>query len=93
LSICNNFYWQDIRQLVTLKDYKAASQMAVALELFDKQFKLEEFVFPLILEDKVEIAEDFLQRCGTESKGEAVKWLDNLVNEQMKVIRFLQAFN
>lgn len=51
-----------IRELVTAKHYKDAGQIAYELELFD-EFSIEEFLIPLILQDKLGIFEDYLDKA------------------------------
>lgn len=48
-----------IQALIAQQSYTAACRMALALELFHS-FSMEDFVLPLIIQDKLTLAEEFL---------------------------------
>ncbi|XP_001861848.2 exonuclease mut-7 homolog [Culex quinquefasciatus] len=59
---CREMFVPKVRAMLARKQYKEAGQIAVDLELFD-HFDEHDFVMPLFLQDKISIAEDFLNRA------------------------------
>lgn len=42
-------------------------------------FRMDELVIPLLLQDKINVAEDYLKKCNREQQLEVVGWLDSLL--------------
>lgn len=74
-----------VQQLIEEKAYASACRMAIALEFFNKQFKKEDFVLPLIIQDKLCLAEEYLRKDRAMQK-EVVKFLDAHVQQPHDMI-------
>lgn len=77
-----------VQKSVEEKAYASACRMAIALEFFNKQFKKEDFVLPLILQDKLCLAEEYLRKDRVMQK-EVVKFLDQHVKNPQDMINII----
>ncbi|KAL0279893.1 UNVERIFIED_CONTAM: hypothetical protein PYX00_001359 [Menopon gallinae] len=90
-------FTNEIHSLVERKSYKEACQMAIVLELYD-HFEVDEFVIPLIFQDKFAIAKDFLDGSQRVQLLTA-QYLDNILGEKNtrveidRIIRQLDIFD
>ena len=67
-----------VHSLVEKHSYTAACRMAIALELFHS-FPMEDFVLPLIIQDKLTSAEDYMAH-NSEMQQSVVAFLDKHLN-------------
>ena len=72
-----------IKSLVDARSHLSACRMAIALELFHS-FSIDDFIVPLIIQDKLPLAEEFL-RANNEMQREIVCFLDQYVNNPMSL--------
>ena len=66
-----------VEELIEEQDFFSACRMAVSLELFN-QFKKEDFVLPLILQDKLSLAEEYLRKNPAMQR-DVVSFLDTYI--------------
>lgn len=69
-----------IRKMIEQKHFKEAGQIATDLELFD-EFSEHDFVMPLFLQDKISIAEDYLNKA-VRLQRPVVKLLDSFLDKK-----------
>lgn len=62
LIMSKNLFVSEIRELITAKHFKEAGQIACDLQLYN-EFSLDDFLIPLILQDKLGIFEDYLDKA------------------------------
>ena len=67
-------YVDIVKALASETDYASACRLAIALGLFT-QFKKEEFVLPLIIQDRLSLAEDYLSN-NVDMQKEVLQFLD-----------------
>lgn len=73
-----------VRWLVESKNFSGACRLALALQLFDA-FGIEDFVVPLLLQDKLSLALDFLTGSAT-LQVDTVLFLDDYVNAPHRLL-------
>lgn len=73
----------EIRELVSSKHYKEAGQIAYDLELYN-EFSIDEFLIPLILQDKLGIFEDYLDKA-VDLRIPMIKLLDSFLQRDSSV--------
>lgn len=73
----------EIRDLIAAKHYKEAGQIACDLYLFN-EFTMEDFLIPLILEDKLGIFEDYLDKA-THLRAPTIELLDTFLQRDTTV--------
>lgn len=69
---------------VESKNFSGACRLALALQLFDA-FGIEDFVVPLLLQDKLSLALDFLTGSAT-LQVDTVLFLDDYVNAPHRLL-------
>lgn len=62
LTSASQLFVPEIRELLSAKHYKEAGQIACDLRLYT-EFTMDDFLIPLILEDKLGIFEDYLDKA------------------------------
>lgn len=77
-------YIDIVRALAIETDYASACRLAIALNLFT-QFKKEEFILPLILQDRLSLAEDYLLNNVAMQK-EVLQFLDRHLNYPRDIV-------
>ncbi|KAG4074788.1 hypothetical protein HA402_006427 [Bradysia odoriphaga] len=83
LMSSRHLFVDKIRELIREHHYKEASQLAYELELFH-EFSLYELVLPLILQDKISIAEEYLVKA-VHLRKPLVQLLDSFLNKSSSV--------
>lgn len=68
-----------LRELTATHFYKEACQLAYELELFE-EFTIFDMVFPLILQDKISIAETYLNKA-KQLQQPIIELLDSLLDK------------
>lgn len=68
-----------LKKLIKQQDFTSACRIAVSLELFN-QFRKEDFVLPLIVQDKLSLAEEYL-RNDIMMLRDVVMFLDQYLNQ------------
>lgn len=62
LNSCRELFIPKVREMIERNQYKEAGQIAIDLKMFD-EFDEHAFVIPLFMQDKISIAEDFLNKA------------------------------
>ncbi|XP_058836638.1 exonuclease mut-7 homolog [Topomyia yanbarensis] len=83
LLACREMFIPKVREMIARKQYKEAGQVAIDLELFD-DFDEHDFVMPLFLQDKISIAEDYLNRA-VRLQRPVVKLIDSFFDKKQSV--------
>ncbi|XP_058445548.1 exonuclease mut-7 homolog [Malaya genurostris] len=83
LLACREMFVPKIREMINRKQYKEAGQIAIDLELFD-DFDEHDFVMPLFLQDKISIAEEYLNKA-VHLQRPVVKLLDSFFDKKQSV--------
>ncbi|KAK7874023.1 hypothetical protein R5R35_013427 [Gryllus longicercus] len=76
----NYIFIAPINQFLRNKQYKEACQVAAFLKLHD-HFSIEDFLIPLVIQDKMNVAEEFLHGSFVHQK-QLVLFLDNLLAQR-----------
>lgn len=79
----NEMFIEKIRQLIAEHNYKDACQMAHELKLHDS-FTVFDFLFPLILQDKISTAELFLEQA-KQLQRPLLELLDSLLDRSSSI--------
>ena len=77
-----------VHKLIEQQEYLSACRMAIALELYNQQFKKEDFILPLIVQDKLSPAEEYLKKDKVMQR-EVVLFLDHHMknpNDMLQII-------
>ncbi|KAI4470634.1 dnaj subfamily c member 17 [Holotrichia oblita] len=77
-----------IKQMIAEKQYKEACQCATLLGLHNK-FSINEFLVPLVLQDKLFFVEDFLNESPVHQI-ELVTFLDSIVGKPLSIRALLE---
>lgn len=80
---CPDLFIPKVREFLAQKQYKEAGQIAVDLELFN-EFDEHDFVMPLFLQDKISIAEDYLNKAQRLQRP-VVQLLDSFFDKKQSV--------
>ncbi|XP_055551478.1 exonuclease mut-7 homolog [Wyeomyia smithii] len=80
---CREMFIPQVRQMIVRKQYKEAGQIAIDLELFS-EFDEHDFVMPLFMQDKISIAEDYLNKAERLQRP-VVKLLDSFFDKRQSV--------
>ncbi|XP_062539983.1 exonuclease mut-7 homolog [Armigeres subalbatus] len=80
---CREMFIPKIREMIARKQYKEAGQIAIDLELFD-EFDEHDFVMPLLMQDKISIAEDYLNKAERLQRP-VVQLLDSFFDKKQSV--------
>ena len=62
LQACRDIFIDKLKTMIAQKQYKEVGQIAFDLEIFD-EFNMHDFILPLLLQDKISIAEDYLNKA------------------------------
>ncbi|CRL04117.1 CLUMA_CG017229, isoform A [Clunio marinus] len=79
-----------IKELIAAKQFKDAGQIACDLKLFN-EFTMEDFLIPLILEDKLGIFEDYLDKA-EHLRMPTIKLLDSFLHRDTTVRQMCDRF-
>ncbi|XP_062699607.1 exonuclease mut-7 homolog [Aedes albopictus] len=80
---CRELFVPKLREMIARKQYKEAGQIAIDLELFD-EFDEHDFVMPLFMQDKISIAEDYLNKAERLQRP-VVQLLDSFFDKRQSV--------
>lgn len=80
LKRSKHLFVDNIRDLLTEYQYKEACQIAQELELYE-EFSIHDFVIPLIFQDKLTVAENYLVKA-THMQLDIVTFFDKWLNHQ-----------
>ncbi|XP_053693223.1 exonuclease mut-7 homolog [Sabethes cyaneus] len=80
---CRQMFIPQVRLMIVRKQYKEAGQIAIDLELFE-EFDEHDFVMPLFMQDKISIAEDYLNKAERLQRP-VVQLLDSFFDKQQSV--------
>lgn len=78
-----HLFVSEIRDLIVNKHFKEAGQIACDLHLFN-EFTMDDFLIPLILEDKLGIFEDYLDKA-THLRSPTIELLDTFLQRDTTV--------
>lgn len=76
-----------VNELIGYQEFASACRLAVALELFS-QFEKEDFVLPLIVQDKLPIAEEYLRKNRTMQQA-VVSFLDKHIKQPCEMLHLI----
>ncbi|XP_050362372.1 exonuclease mut-7 homolog [Nymphalis io] len=79
-----------VRNMLKNDNCKQASQIVVAMELFD-EIPVENLLFPLILQDKANMIDEYLSECPNQVRP-LLLFLDNLLHKNINIRDFTQKF-
>lgn len=79
----NYLFVAEIHELITAKHYKEAGQIACDLQLYN-EFGLDDFLIPLLLQDKLGIFEDYLDKA-VEVRASTIELLDSFLQRDSSV--------
>lgn len=79
----NHLFVSEIHELITAKHYKEAGQIACDLKLYN-EFGLDDFLIPLLLQDKLGIFEDYLDKA-VEVRASTIELLDSFLQRDSSV--------
>lgn len=74
-----------VNKLIKEQSFNTACQMAIELKLFDNFFKKEDFILPLIIQDKILLVEEYLKNNKSMQK-DVVLLLDQHVKNPCDMI-------
>lgn len=78
-----HLFVSEIHELITAKHYKEAGQIACDLQLYN-EFGLDDFLIPLLLQDKLGIFEDYLDKA-VKVREATIKLLDSFLQRDSSV--------
>ncbi|XP_046455763.1 exonuclease mut-7 homolog [Daphnia pulex] len=76
-----------VNELIGYQEFASACRLAVALELFS-QFEKEDFVLPLIVQDKLPLAEEYLRK-NRSMQQDVVSFLDKHIKQPCEMLRLI----
>ncbi len=76
-----------VNELVHHQEFASACRLAVALELFS-DFQKEDFVLPLIVQDKLPLAEEYLKKNCTMQQA-VVSFLDRHIKQPCEMLHLI----
>lgn len=79
-----------VKNMIKSNNCKQASQVVIAMELFD-DISVEELLFPLILQDKSNMIDEYLSECPNQVRP-LLDFLDKLLNKNFNVREYAQTF-
>ncbi|CAD0196138.1 unnamed protein product [Chrysodeixis includens] len=79
-----------VRDMVSQDNCKQASQIVIAMELFD-EIPVEDLIFPLILQDKPNLIDEYLNECPSQVKPLLI-FLDTLLDKTISIRDFVQRY-
>ncbi|KAJ9597339.1 hypothetical protein L9F63_011810 [Diploptera punctata] len=80
LSDVKELFVEPIKELASRKQYKDACQCATLLQLHEN-FSCEDFIIPLVFQDKLSVAEEFLISSPTHQR-QLVSFIDNILGSR-----------
>lgn len=83
LKNSNHLFVGEIKSLLAKGQFKEAGQFACDLGLF-REFTIDDFIIPLILEDKLGIVDEYLDRA-SHLREPTVQFLDSLLEKNNSV--------
>lgn len=85
-----NMFVPAIRELISEKHFKEAGQIACDLQLYN-EFTIDDFLIPLILEDKLGIFEEYLDKA-VHLRASTLQLLDSFLNRDTTVREMCSEF-
>ncbi|XP_063529874.1 exonuclease mut-7 homolog [Cydia strobilella] len=79
-----------VRSMITNDNCKQACQVVIALELFD-DISVQELLFPLILQDKSNIIDEYLSECPAQV-APLLQFLDMLLDKNFSIREYVQNY-
>ncbi|XP_068621325.1 exonuclease mut-7 homolog [Battus philenor] len=79
-----------VKDMIQNDNSKRASQVIIAMELFE-EIPVEDLLFPLILQDKHNMIDEYLSECPTQVL-RLVLFLDKLLNKSFKTREYIQKY-
>lgn len=90
LSTIKQVILPKIKEMIKNDNCKLASQIVMALDLYE-DIPVEDLLFPLILQDKNNIIDEYLTTCPSQVKP-LLFFLDNLLNKSFKLRDYIQSY-
>lgn len=90
LTRSRHLFVPEIHLLIAAKQYKEAGQIACDLHLYN-EFTMEDFLIPLILEDKLGIFEDYLDKA-SHLRAPTIQLLDSFLHREASVRQICDKF-
>ncbi|XP_013188882.2 exonuclease mut-7 homolog [Amyelois transitella] len=79
-----------VKEMISNDNCKQASQIVIAMELYE-DIPVEELLFPLILQDKANMIDEYLCECPSQVEP-LLLYLDNLLNRQISIREHVQKY-
>lgn len=79
-----------VKDMIKNDNSKQASQIVVAMQLFE-DIPVEDLMFPLILQDKSNLVDDYLSECPSQVKP-LLLFLDKLLDKKISSRQFIQTY-
>ncbi|KAJ8729404.1 hypothetical protein PYW08_000985 [Mythimna loreyi] len=79
-----------VKDMVSKDNCKQASQIVISMELFD-EIPVEDLVFPLILQDKSNLIDEYLNECPSQVKPLLI-FLDKLLDKTISIREYVQHY-
>ncbi|XP_046961107.1 exonuclease mut-7 homolog [Vanessa cardui] len=79
-----------VKNMLKNDNCKQASQIVVAMELFD-EIPVEDLLFPLILQDKANMIDEYLSECPNQVRP-LLLFLDNMLDKKFNIRDFTQKY-
>lgn len=79
-----------VKDMVSKDNCKQASQIVISMELFE-EIPVEDLVFPLILQDKPNLIDEYLNECPSQVKPLLI-FLDKLLDKTISIREFVQQY-
>lgn len=79
-----------VRDMISKDNCKQASQIVISLELFD-DIPVQDLMFPLILQDKSNLIDEYLKQCPSQVKPLLI-FLDKLLDKTVSIREYVQNY-
>ncbi|XP_053608094.1 exonuclease mut-7 homolog [Plodia interpunctella] len=79
-----------VKDMICNDNCKQASQIVIAMELYD-DVPVEDLLFPLILQDKANMIDEYLCECPSQVEP-LLLYLDNLLNKKISIREYVQKY-
>lgn len=79
-----------VKDMIREDNCRQASQIVIAMELFE-DIPVEDLMFPLILQDKTNMIDEYLSECPNQVKPLLI-FLDKLLDKSMSIREFVQSY-
>lgn len=79
-----------VKEMISKDNCKQASQIVISMELFD-EIPVEDLVFPLILQDKSNLIDEYLNECPSQVKPLLI-FLDKLLDKTVSIREYVQHY-